>query len=117
MIFIYIFLIILSALFVSIAQVLFKKEAKQKITNIKNLIDFAKNKTFIYGASLYLLSLIIYLFSLKHLPLSVGYPLFASSFLFITLFSYLKFKETITKRRIAGVLFIIIGIIIISLTL
>ncbi len=117
MLLVYIFLIIASSFLISISQVWFKTSFKSKISNIKDLIAYAKNRKVVYGFVLYLFSLVIYLFSLKHLPLSIAYPLFASSFIFVSIFSYYKLKEKISFKRILGIVFIFIGIVLISLTL
>ena len=63
----------------------------------------------------YIINLILFAKALDYIPVSVGYPVLASSsFLFLFLASNLLFFESINILKVTGILLIIAGIILIS---
>ncbi|MCL4383694.1 MAG: small multidrug resistance protein [Candidatus Marsarchaeota archaeon] len=118
----HLYLIILLAIFAAFlaafSQFLFKKNI-QKINSIKSFINLIKNKFILFGLLFYGVSLIIYLFALKVAQdsLSIVYSLFATVFIFVSLFSFFLLKEKLNSKRILGITLIFIGIIIISITI
>jgi len=54
--------------------------------------------------------------AMTKLPLSHGYPLTSLSFILIMISGYILFDEAITPLKIAGMVFIVIGIVCISNT-
>ncbi|MEM0143336.1 MAG: EamA family transporter [Candidatus Micrarchaeaceae archaeon] len=116
-IYIVIFLTLIAAFIASIAQLLFKKSMTKKISKIGNFVELLKTKKVIYGLLLYFMSLIIYLYALKQAPLSIVYPTFASSFIFVAAVSYFHLKENFGLRRSIGIILIFIGIAIVGLTM
>ncbi len=87
-IYLIIFITLIAAVIVSFAQTLFKSELeKGKMTIPKIIKSLFTNKMIILGMSAYFGSLVIYLYALSKAPLSVVYPIFASSFIFVALFS------------------------------
>jgi len=116
-IYIVIFLTLIAAFLASIAQLLFKKGLPKKISKISHFVELLKTKNIIQGLLIYLASLSIYLYALKQAPLSIVYPTFASSFIFVALVSYFQLKEKIGLKRGAGIIIIFIGIIIVGFTM
>ncbi len=115
-IYIVIFLTLIAAFLASIAQVMFKKSLPKNVS-FRGIFALAKNKGIVLGLLIYLVSLVIYLFALSSAPLSFVYPTFASSFIFVALLSFFLIKESFTFKRIAGILLIFIGILIVGLTM
>jgi len=78
---------------------------------IKGLIN---NYILIVGIFLFALNVIFYIIALSKINLSIAYPVLAGGgFLIITIVSFLYLKEQITISHILGMLFLIIGIILI----
>ncbi len=115
--YIVIFITLVAALIASLSQILFKSTITERFSGVKSVIRIFKKKKILLGLFGYVVSLIIYLFALKAAPLSVIYPTFASSFIFIVLFATLFLKEKITGARLVGVFLIFVGIFMISLTI
>ena len=65
----------------------------------------------------YFVSLVIYLYALSNAQLSIVYPTFASTFIFVTLLSVVALKEKVTGKRAAGILMVFFGIVIIALSI
>ncbi len=108
-----IFLTLFASLIISIAQLMFKKSIKGVI-GIKGLFGLAKNRGVIIGVILYFIGLIFYIKALSNGELSLVYPIFASSFIFVTIISSIALKEKINLYRIIGVLLIFLGIVIVA---
>ncbi len=105
-----------SAFLASLAQIIFKKSLPQFKANIRDLIGLLKNKMILLGIVIYILSLPIYLFALRHGDLSFVYPTFASSFIFVLLLSRFFLHEEVSASRIFGIILVLAGIIIIAMT-
>lgn len=110
-----ILLTLFAALVSSFAQLEFKKSVG-RISTLRHVAALASNKGVWIGVVGYVASLAIYLFALSGSGLSFVYPLFASSFIFVTLLSALVLKEKVTPLRITGILIIFIGISIVALS-
>jgi drug/metabolite transporter (DMT)-like permease len=107
---------VLSAFIASIAQYIFKKNLPRFKANIRELISVFKNKWILFGIFMYFIALPIYLFALDNGALSFVYPTFASSFIFVLLFSKFGLGEKIGPARIIGVLLVVLGIAIVAMT-
>ncbi|MGC8669822.1 MAG: EamA family transporter [Candidatus Micrarchaeia archaeon] len=114
-VFLIVLLTLFAALIASLAQLAFKKALKPDISFIE-IIKLIKNKYVITGGAGYVLSLAIYLYALYNAPLSIVYPIFASTFIFIVILSRLVLNEKISNLRYLGIGIIFIGIVIISMT-
>lgn len=112
-----IFITLIAALIASFSQIMFKKGLKEKLHSVKHLIGAFKNKHIIIGILGYLASLGVYLYALNQAALSIVYPTFASTFIFIAIFSTFMLKERIGKLRAVGIVVIFSGILIVALTL
>lgn len=116
-IYIIIFITLIAAIIVAISQILFKKGISNKKVKPSNLLKILfKSKPVFIGMAFYLISLVIYLFALKSAPLSIVYPIFASSFIFVVIFSVLFLKERFSKYRFIGIIIIFIGIVVVALS-
>jgi multidrug transporter EmrE-like cation transporter len=113
-----IFITLVAALIASFSQILFKRNMGSKGYSVLGVVRLMlTNKKILAGLAGYILSLVIYLFALDHAPLSVVYPLFASTFIFIALLSNAMLKERLSKTRLAGIGVIFVGIVVIALTI
>ncbi len=62
------------------------------------------------GYSMYGISMILLVLALRHGELSALYPVFALTFVWVTVLSVVVFHETINGPKLAGVALIIIGV-------
>lgn len=105
---IYIFGVLIS----SLSQILLKKSADiERESKIKEYLNF---KT-IFAYCMFFSATICTMLAYKYIPLSMGPILESMGYIFIAVFSYYLLKEKITKRKLAGLIIIIIGIIIFSI--
>lgn len=102
-------LFILSALIASFSQILLKKSAMIKYNK---KIQIYINPLVITAYGLFFLSTILTVIGYREVPVSLGSFLTSSSYIFVPVLSYIFFKETITKRTLLGLFFILLGIII-----
>jgi drug/metabolite transporter (DMT)-like permease len=100
-------LVALSTLLLSFGQLLFKK-------GVDNFPEVVFNLTLISGFFLYGLALIILLYSLKKGELSVLYPIFALSYVWVLILSGFLLNEAIAGLKIVGVGFIFVGVSLIG---
>ena len=110
-----IFLTLLAALVSSFAQLMFKRSVK-KIDSFFQLVSLLRNRGILVGLFCYLIGFLLYITALSHGELSIVFPVFASSFIFVTIISAVTLKEKITLMRAAGVLMIFIGITIVAIS-
>lgn len=115
--YIVIFITLVAAFIASLSQILFKGSMKEKFTNVRSVLRVFSEKKVLIGIAGYILSLMIYLFALKAAPLSVVYPTFSSSFIFIVIFASLFLKEKINGLRLLGVLLVFAGIFVIGFSM
>jgi multidrug transporter EmrE-like cation transporter len=117
-IYLVIFITLVAALIASFAQVLFKKTLGRQSMSIRGIVRaMFTSRNIVIGLAAYMGSLALYLFALDNAPLSVVYPLFASTFIFIAVFSKLLLKETFSIARIAGTALVFVGIVVIAFTI
>ena len=115
-IYLVIFITLAAAFIASVAQLIFKKEMKEPLKGIKGFIRLLKRPRVIIGFLGYLGSLIIYLYALKNAPLSLVYPTFASTFIFIFFISVIYLHEKPTPKRLGGIALVFIGVVLIALS-
>ncbi|MCL4372037.1 EamA family transporter, partial [Candidatus Marsarchaeota archaeon] len=101
----------------SSAQILFKSQLSKHKPGILGIVKMIfTNKLIIAGLMGYLGSLVVYLYALSKAPLSVVYPIFASSFIFVTLLSAKFLHEGLDYKRAIGIFAIFAGIVIIAIS-
>ena len=115
-IYLVIFLTLIAALFTSYSQFLFKRSLKTKLNTIWDILGTLRNPTILLGLGGYVVGLLLYLTALSHSQLSLVFPIFASGFIFVTIISAIKLKEKVSILRVAGILLIFLGIVIVALS-
>lgn len=90
---------------------LFLKKASGAESFVKILI----NPWLYVGGGLYLLSAVLNIYILRYLDYSVVLPLTAITYIWTMVLSYLVLKEKITIKKMGGVIFIVIGAILVSI--
>lgn len=96
----------------AVAQVLLKKAADVKhdslikeYLNLQTIIAY----TVFFGATI--CTLVAY----KHIALSMGPILEATGYIFVAILSYFALKEKITRKKVVGLLVILVGVILFSI--
>lgn len=104
-------LVFFSTLLTSGGQILFKF-ASQEIfpLTLKSLLNYS----LFFGLILYGLGAVILVISLKYGELSVLYPIYATSYIWVSLLSPLFFSDEITLAKWIGIFIIILGIYLVS---
>lgn len=105
-----------AAALAAISQYFMKKHVHKFPFHIKGALSLLKNRGVLMAACLYLISAFVYLYALSSGELDFVYPIFASTFVFVLVISAFKLKERMGVKRILGILFVVLGILIIALT-
>ena len=110
-------LLIVASIVGSLGSLFLKIGSDHIITHggIKKLLLNIKNYKLLLGILLYALSSVFFIFALRLGDLSVVYPMTSLTYVFITILSSIYLKEKITKYKIAGVGFIIFGVVLVTL--
>jgi len=106
-------LVVLGTIIGSFGPLLLKVGMDNRELTIYNILF---NVKVISGIIIYLISSFFFVFALKGGQLSVLYPLVSFSYIWVTINSRIFLKEKIGRYKIIGIFFIILGIIIISIT-
>ena len=105
---IYILGVIISAL----AQVLLKKSANiERENKLKEYLNF---KT-IFAYAIFFGATLCTVFAYKYVPLSMGPILGTTEYIFVAILSYWLLKEKISKKKLIGLITIVIGVLIFSI--
>ena len=105
-------ILLLGVLISAISQVILKKESMKKHDSVTG--DYL-NINVIFAYVLFIGTTFLSIIAYKVVPLSMGPVLEATSYIWITIFGVVIFKETITKRRLLALSLIIGGIILFSI--
>ncbi len=100
-------LILISSIIGAFSTLNFKLGAAHKI----NL----KNKNFIYAISLAAFSFLFYLYALKQAPLTFIYLTASISYIWAVVLGRYALKEKINQCKLAGIVTIVLGIIIMNI--
>lgn len=106
-------LLILTPVFISIGQVLFKLSAG-KIDGLKSPWLILFDKFFILALVFYGASTIMYVFALKYVPLNKGYMFMSLAFILVPILSYCFLCEPLNLQYVMGILLIISGVLLTS---
>lgn len=106
-----ILIIIIMTLLGSFGGFFFKKS-----TAGDGVLSIIKNKFLYIGGVLYVLSALLNIVVLKYMALSVVLPMTAITYIWSMISSKVMLKEKITKYKLFGMLFIIIGVVFIGLS-
>lgn len=107
---IYFVILLVMTLLGSVASLFLKKAS-----GTDSLFDLIKNPYLYIGGTLYLTSAILNIWILRVLDYSVVLPLTSLTYIWTMVLSYLILKEKITKKKIIGVILILLGAICVSL--
>ena len=99
-------LVLFTTLLTSTAQILWKRGSANLTLS---LLGIFTNYNIIIGTILYVVGAIILLLSLRGGEVSVLYPIFASSYIWVSLFSVKFLGETINIYKWIGITLIVIG--------
>jgi len=102
--------VLFCALLGAAGQIFLKTGSDQLEFNFKALFS---NWKLILGFSMYLLASLIYIVVLKHGNLSLIYPIIATSYIWVALFSVYFLHEHFPAYRWIGIALIVAGIIIV----
>lgn len=105
------FLLLIMTLLGALGGYFFKK-ATTEIFNLKSLILC---KALYIGGSLYFISALLNIFLLKYFPYALVLPLTSVTYIWTLLLSNKLLKEKINLNKKIGIIFIIIGAILISI--
>ena len=103
--------VLIATLITSAAQVLYKLGVSRSYSNFSGLLNF----DLFFGIFLYAVAGVVVLVSFKYGQVSVLYPLFASSYIWVSILSFFKFGETISMGKLAGIFTIILGVALIGI--
>lgn len=106
----HILLLIISILIAVIAQLFFKAFSLAPKSVDENLFYQLFDYKLITGFSLYFISAVLYIISLKKIDLSVAYPSISLSYIFVIVLSHVIFNEPLTAYKIAGSILIALGV-------
>lgn len=105
----YVCLFLASVLLASVSQVLLKKSANIKYNNfLREYLNFYV----IVAYGLFFLSSMMSTVAYKRVPLSLGSVLDTTSYLYVTFLSYFILRERISRRKMFGLVLILLGIIV-----
>ena len=92
----------------SCAQIILKKGALKGYRGLRSYINPYVGIGYFIFFAMTLCSTYLY----RYIPLSLGNLLDSTSYIFVAALSWLFFKETLSKRKIAGLLLIIVGVLL-----
>ncbi len=101
-------LLIIFSTFITATAQFFLKIGADKLS--PNIIQIITNYSLITGLVLYAIGAVILIFALKNGELSVLFPIYSTSFIWVILISYFYFHEIINTWKILGIIFIIGGV-------
>ncbi|MCR4807319.1 MAG: EamA family transporter [Lachnospiraceae bacterium] len=104
-VFIYVFSVFISA----VSQILLKSSANIKYDNpIKEYL----NPRVIIAYAIFFLATLVTIYAYKGIPLSLGPILETTGYLWVSLLGYFILKEKISRRKMAGLVVVIVGIVV-----
>lgn len=105
-------ILIFSVFVASVSQILLKISANKRYSS--KLREYL-NVHVICGYGLMLVSTLLTMVALKRVPLSWSPAIESASYLFVSVMGYFVLKEKFTKKKIMGLLVILIGILVFSM--
>ena len=105
----YSLLIVLSTFISSLSQIMLKKAAaKTYPTKLKEYL----NPLVITAYGIFFLCTLLTMYALKVVPLTRAPILESTGHIFITVLSYLFFRERLTRQQFLGIMLVLIGIVV-----
>ncbi len=108
----YVLIAILSGILSAFSQILLKKSSEKKRTTIQR--EYL-NLYVLSGYTILAICMLLMVMAYKGLPFKYGTVLESLSYFYIMVLSRIFLNEKLTKRKIAGNMIIIVGVIIYSL--
>lgn len=105
-------LLLLGVFISAISQVMLKKAAMKKYAS--PLREYL-NPLVIFAYVLFVGTTFLSILAYRGIPLSLGPILEATSYLYVTIFGVVIFKEKLSKRKVLALICIILGIVVYSL--
>lgn len=103
---------ILGVVISAFAQILLKKSANiKRESKIKEYLNF---KT-IFAYAIFFGATLCTVVAYKYVPLSMGPILGITEYLFIAILSYCLLKEKVSKRKLIGLIIIMLGVLVFSI--
>jgi len=102
----------------SISQVLLKIGLKGRLkkVNLKSIFKVLFTPLVFTGMALYAITAVLWVVILSQAELSYAYPFMATSYGIVAVLSYLVLKEKIKPLRLAGIIIIIVGVVLVGLS-
>jgi drug/metabolite transporter (DMT)-like permease len=105
----YALLLVLSSLISSLSQILLKKSAgKQYDSKLREYLNVPVMTSY----AIFFLCTLISMYGLKVVPISMSPLLDATGYIFVTILSFLFFREIPDKKQLIGLLLILMGIVV-----
>ena len=112
--YIYVGIFLISVLVSSVSQILLKISAgKSYDSKIKEYL----NAQVIIAYGLFFLSTVVTVLAYKYVDLSLGPVLEATGYIWVTLLGYLILKEKVSRKKLLGLVVIIVGIIVFNVNI
>jgi len=106
-----IFLVLFITALTSSAQLLYKIGADRLSWDLSQLIY---NWPLLLGMVVYGMGAVLLIIALKHGEVTILYPVIATSYIWVALFSWILFGESISYLKLVGIISIVVGIVLIS---
>ena len=107
----YIGVLLFSVFISAVSQVILKKSAMKKY---ESTIREYLNPYVIIAYSIFFASTLLTIFAYRSVPLSMGAVLESTSYVYVTVFGAVFFKEKITAKRLLALALILTGIVVSS---
>ena len=112
--YLYIGIFLISVLVSSVSQILLKISAgKTYDSKIKEYL----NAPVIIAYGLFFLSTVVTVLAYKYVDLSLGPVLEATGYIWVTLLGYLILREKVSRKKLLGLIVIIVGIIVFNINI
>lgn len=105
----YVFLFLFSVFISSLSQIILKSSANKEYEN--SLQEYLNPKVII-AYSIFFLSSLLTVLAYRKVPLSMGAVLESTGYIWVTILGYFLLKEHISKRKVLGLVLIVMGILI-----
>ncbi len=112
--YLYIGIFLISVLVSSVSQILLKISAGK---TYDSKIEEYLNAPVIIAYGLFFLSTVVTVLAYKYVDLSLGPVLEATGYIWVTLLGYLILKEKVSRKKLLGLVVIIVGIIVFNVNI
>lgn len=103
---------LLGVFIASVSQVMLKKAAQK---DHGSLVKEYTDPLVVFAYVLFVLTTLMTIYAYKEVPLSLGPILESTSYLYVTVFGILIFKERFNAKKVVALALIIVGIVVYSL--